>query len=91
MKATRWARRDDAVLQNANYNSTGSSPMAQEAWPHRATPLPCVLGYHDVFFCFFSSLKKNRRHFEMRFALPSAALLAVAAAAMLLVVDRVRG
>jgi len=27
---SRWARRDD-VLQNANNNSTGSSPMAQKA------------------------------------------------------------
>jgi hypothetical protein len=44
LKATRWARRDD-VLQNAKKNSTGSSPMTQEAQPHGATPLPCVLGY----------------------------------------------
>jgi hypothetical protein len=44
LKATRWARRDD-VLQNAKKNSTVSSPMTQEARPHGATPLPCVLGY----------------------------------------------
>ena len=42
-KGTRWAKHDD-VLQNANYISTGSSPMAQETRPHGATMLPSVLG-----------------------------------------------
>jgi hypothetical protein len=42
LKGTRWAKRDD-VLQNANYISTGSSPMAQETRPHGATRFHAIL------------------------------------------------